>query len=144
VTSAVVLDTGILGMVVHPRRGAAFNAWWEGILASEAAVFIPEIADYELRRELLLNGFVESIRHLDELETTLEYLPLTTETMRRAAELWAYARRKGRPFADPKMLDADVILAAQAQQVNAIVVTDNVGHLGLFVESKPWEEVTMP
>ena len=31
--------------------------------------------------------------------------------MLRAAELWAQARRRGRPTADPKELDCDVILA---------------------------------
>jgi hypothetical protein len=38
-------------------------------------------------------------------------------------------------------LDIDVILAAQAHEVRGIVVTENVGHLVLFVEAKDWGEI---
>ena len=42
---------------------------------------------------------------------------------------------------DPQALDCDVILAAQALAMDATVVTDNVGHLALFVEAKSWRDV---
>lgn len=71
------------------------------------------------------------------------YAPLTTEVMLKAAELWAEARRRGQPTADPKELDGDVILAAQALQAGAVVATDNVGHLSLFVEAKSWREIAV-
>ena len=45
------------------------------------------------------------------------------------------------PTADPQALDCDVILAAQALAMDATVVTDNVGHLALFVEAKSWRDV---
>ena len=61
--------------------------------------------------------------------------------MLKAAELWAQARNQGRPTADMKALDCDVILAAQALAVNGIVATENVGHLSLFVEAKDWREI---
>jgi hypothetical protein len=46
-----------------------------------------------------------------------------------------------RPTADPQALDCDVILAAQALAMGATVVTDNVGHLALFVEAKSWRDI---
>ena len=70
----------------------------------------------------------------------LAYQPITTEIMLKAAELWANARKRGKPTADPKELDGDVILAAQAMEADAVVVTENVGHLSLFVEAVRWDE----
>lgn len=59
----------------------------------------------------------------------------------KAAELWAQARKAGQPTADPKELDCDVILAAQALEVNAVVVSENIGHLSRFVEAKHWKDL---
>jgi len=61
--------------------------------------------------------------------------------MRQAAEFWAQARKAGRATADDKALDGDVILAAQAHQVGAVVATENVGHLSRFVDARNWKEI---
>ena len=92
----------------------------------------------ELRRELLRAEKVAGLRRLDALVEALDYLPITTAAMRQAAVFWAEARRQGRPTADDKALDGDVILAAQAVLAKtedgvAIVATENVGHLSRFV-----------
>jgi len=62
--------------------------------------------------------------------------------MRRAAELWAQARNRGTPTAPPEALDADVILAAQAERAGAIVATENVGHLARYVTARHWRDIT--
>ncbi len=67
--------------------------------------------------------------------------------MLRAAQLWADARRKGKPTADEKELDGDVILAAQAllateASEDPIVATTNVGHLSLFIKADSWKNIT--
>ena len=47
---AVLLDTGPLGMVTHPRRNADVKAWLQELVSSGTVVRIPEIADYEVQR----------------------------------------------------------------------------------------------
>ena len=136
-----MLDAGVLGQAAHPRRNQAFAQWFGAILATDTTVFVSEIADYEVRRELIRADRPVGLARLNALKTTLPYLPLTTPIILRAAELWAEARRRGRPTADPHALDCDVILAAQALAMGATVVTDNVGHLSLFVEAKSWREI---
>jgi predicted nucleic acid-binding protein len=67
-----------------------------------------------LRRELIRLNRGSSLAALDQLGQQLEYLPITTAAMRRAAELWATARRGGMPTGADATIDADAILAAQA------------------------------
>lgn len=74
-------------------------------------------------------------------QQALRYAPITTAVMRRAAELWAQARARGRPTADPAALDCDVIIAAQAELLGAIVVTENARHLALFVDARHWRDI---
>lgn len=140
-SKAIILDAGPLGKIAHPRPNADIAAWLERLLASKVTVILPEIADYEVRRNLLLEGLTKSIIRLDQLKSALDYLPLDTRAMLRAADLWAEARKRGFPTADPKELDCDVILAAQAEQVGAVVATENVGHLAQFVEAHEWREI---
>ncbi len=55
-TRIIVLDTGVLGMLVHPSEAGEprdCKAWLKRVVLGGASVRIPEIADYELRRELL-------------------------------------------------------------------------------------------
>ena len=52
----VLLDSGPLGLATNPRFTAAAEEstrWLEHLIASDHVVMIPEIVDYELRRELL-------------------------------------------------------------------------------------------
>jgi predicted nucleic acid-binding protein len=79
-------------------------------------VIVPAIVYYELRRELLRARKSFGIARLDAFvaATPGRYLPLSDEALRLAADLWAKSRQEGRPTADPKDLDIDVIIAAQA------------------------------
>jgi predicted nucleic acid-binding protein len=141
----ILLDTGPLGILVHPRISQECQDWLEDILLKEYRVVLPEIADYELRRELLRLNNLARIQRLDRLKKRLEYLPLTTDVMLQAAELWAKARQTGKPTADPHALDGDVILAAQAMSIETtdqiIIATTNVRHLSLFVNAREWSNI---
>ena len=138
VASRIVLDTGPLGKISHPRPNREIANWLERLLREGAIIYIPEIADYEVRRELIRAGLQESVNRLDRLKSVLNYLPINTDVMLKAAQLWAQARNRGTPTADPQALDADVILAAQALYVTGSVATENVDHLGSLVNAKHW------
>lgn len=104
-------------------------------------VYVPEVADYEVRRELIRVNKLTGLARLDLLKLQLDYLPINTAAMNLAAELWAAARKKGPPTADSKSLDCDVILAAQAIQINATVATENLRHLTRIVRAKHWRDI---
>ncbi len=105
---------------------------------------LPEIADYEVRRELLRANKTKGIAHLDALGQLIEYLPITTAAMRRAAEFWAQARQQGQQTAADTSIDADMILAAQAMTLgvaDVVIATTNVGHLRRFAPADVWTNV---
>jgi predicted nucleic acid-binding protein len=131
-----------LGRLANPAPNQELAEWLEGQVAANRVVCVPEATDFEVRRNLLLHNLRESIASLDALKKSLLYLPITTRVMLKAAELWAIARRAGKPTADPKELDFDVILAAQALDVGGMVATDNIGHLGRFVTARRWNQIS--
>ena len=108
-----MIDSGPVGMVTNPKTTSA------------------ECQDCKLWLDAL------------PLKTAITYLPITTEAMLLADQLWAEARRAGKPTADFKALDGDVILAAQAKLEEnkgseVIIATTNVGHLSQFVDAREW------
>ena len=107
---------------------------------------VPEITDFEVRRELIRGALLRSVRRLDRLKQLLLYLPINTHAMLIAAELWAEVRNSGRPTADIQALDADTILAGQAatcQQrgVEVVVATENVRHLETMTNAIFWLDI---
>jgi predicted nucleic acid-binding protein len=148
-TQIVLLDSTPVGLITNPKAtplAIECQQWLESLLDRVYHVVLPEIIDYEVRRELLRVNKIKSIRRLDALKSELIYLPITTEVMLKAAEMWAQVRQQGKPTADNKALDGDVILAAQAiligsEEDPSLVATSNPKHLSLFVDAKDWQKI---
>jgi predicted nucleic acid-binding protein len=147
VTPVVLLDSGPLGLLCHSRRSAVTTAceqWLTSLLLAGRRVLVPEIADYEVRRELLRMARSKAVGRLNTLAQIADYLPITTATMRKAAELWAQARQHGQPTAGDNTIDGDVILSAQALTLgvaDVVIATTNVGHLSRFVAADLWQNI---
>lgn len=146
----IFLDSGPLGLITHPRQTdevAAITEWLAQVLKNGNRVLVPAIIYYELKRELLRAQKPFSVGRLDAFSrASSRYIPLTDDALRLSAELWAKARQEGRPTADSKELDIDVILAAQALSFAApaddiVVATTNAKHLAQFVTAKQWTEI---
>lgn len=144
----MLLDAGPLGLATNPRRSQAAVACAQrvqALIACGRRVIIPEIADYEVRRELLRANKSRGLARLEALTSFLEYLPITTAAMRHGARLWAIARQTGQPTAADHALDADVILAGQAMTLgtpHVIIATTNVGHLSRFTPAALWTAIS--
>ena len=146
----IFLDSGPLGLITHPRQTdevAAITEWLARMLKNGNRVLVPAIVYYELKRELLRAKKPFSVGRLNVFSRAANrYIPLTDEALRLSAELWAKARQEGRPTADSKELDIDVILAAQALSFgvpasDVVVATTNAKHLAQFVTAKHWTEI---
>lgn len=149
-----ILDAGMLSLLTNPTGSPAAlecHRWMRELLGRGGRVGIPEIADYEVRRELLRADRMRALRALDDLRESLFFLPLTSVALLRASEIWAAAKKFGRTDLGVGVregaLDMDVILAAQAlvagraSGLNPVVVTTHVAHLGIFAQSDEWHNL---
>ena len=99
----VFLDSGPLGRWPTPGEapGRPVPRWVAGLSSAGVRVFVPEIADYEVRRKLLHARGDGGRPASRPAQGRLDYAPITTDVMLRAAELWADLRRSGLPTAAP-------------------------------------------
>ena len=91
----LLLDTGVLGQVCHPRKYDDVRSWFRRAVV-EHELLLSEFGDYELRRELLRINSRHSLRRLDELTRELRYVSVTTATWRATATRSAAARAGSR------------------------------------------------
>jgi len=136
----LLLDTAVVGEICHPRKYDDVRAWFARAAAAHE-MLLSEVADYELRRELLRIDSRRSLDRLDELTRELRYIPVTTATWRAAARLWALQRKAGRVTAAEGGLDGDVLTAAQALAEDAVIVTPKTRHFDSMVRAVTWQEV---
>ena len=170
VARTIILDSGPLGLITNPNpapQNIACADWLKTLLSAGTRVVIPEIVDYEIRRELLRANKQRGLQSLDticrtcpiclecrrlsqrglqSLDTicrTLDFCSLNSQSMRLAAQLWADARQQGQPTANDDTIDIDVILAAQALclGVDFVIATTNVKHLQQFAASELWTTI---
>jgi len=146
----VVLDSSPLGLITQPPGVAEADACRKWLVQKQndgLSIVVPEIIDYELRRELLRSNKASSVRRLDAFisDPAVTYLPLTTPAMRTASQLWATTRQEGKPTADPHALDCDVILCGQilshGQAADFVVATSNAKHFARYVVARLWQEI---
>jgi predicted nucleic acid-binding protein len=63
----VLLDAGPLGMITNPRvssENKECKDWLAGLVSRNIEVVVPEIADYEVRRELIRAGKDQGLSRL--------------------------------------------------------------------------------
>lgn len=147
----IVLDTSPLSTVTKCLgviEADAYRGWVADCRRAGHRVIAPAIAYFEVARELERSRNIAGIMRLDAFCAVPGcYLPFTDTALRLAVRLWAQARNAGTPTADPKELDCDVLIAAQALDLGIaaselIIATMNVGHLSQFVPADVWMNIT--
>lgn len=151
----VFIDSGVLGKLANPTKYGEINDCLEclyGLLARGVNVCSSQLCDYEVRRSMVLEArnkpHLTSLSNLNKLQGFINFLPVTSEVLLQAAELWASARSQGIPTADNKNLDADMIICSHWQMLTeespgryVVIATENVKHLSRFAESKNWRDI---
>ena len=146
----IVLDSSPLSTAtrrVGIPEADACRRWIVECRRAGHGVVAPAIAYYEVARELERAGNQTGIQRLDGFcSQSGSYLPFTDSALKLAVTLWAQARNRGMPTADPKELDCDVLIAAQTLDLglpssDVVIATMNVGHLSQFVNARRWADI---
>ena len=151
----IFLDTGPLGIITNPKKPTVtvdVLRWAGAHIRVGNRIMTPSIADYEVRRELIRLGKMAGIASMDTWNhiPSDRFVTLTDSALQLAATLWAQARNSGAATADPKELDCDVLIAAQALDYQTshgiasndiVVATVNVGHLVRFIRADIWQNI---
>lgn len=111
----MLLDCGRVGLLTHARHTESpareCAEWARGVVQSGHRLIVPEIIDYEVRRELDRLENQRALFRLNQLPITRGFHEVTSAVLRQAAHFWAEARRSGQPTADGHSLNVDMILA---------------------------------
>ena len=92
-------------------------------LTADARLFLSPIVYFEIKRGLLRRDARKQLEFFEQLAQSLHWDDLRRTDWNAAAQLWAGEVTHGRP---PQ--DADILIAAQAQRLKAILVTANEDH----------------
>jgi tRNA(fMet)-specific endonuclease VapC len=128
--AAYLLDTNIITAVL--KKDVAVTGRLCSVLAANSRVFVSAVVYYEIARGLNWRGAALQQAAFRQLVDTLEWLEVERVHWEIASTLWADSRRLG-----ISLDDADVILAAQARERQATVVSDDkdFDHMGITREN---------
>jgi tRNA(fMet)-specific endonuclease VapC len=105
----------------------------EATLAANATIILSPIVYYEVKRGLLKRDAKKQTEFFERLIPKFAWQDFEWDDWELAAHLWVERTKIGRPIED-----ADLLIAAQAKRLGAILVTDNAddfGDLGVKIEN---------
>jgi predicted nucleic acid-binding protein len=151
----LLLDTNLLMRACHPKKHPDVRAWLQAWLdyagrVGGVEIVVSVVADYELRRGYLSEidrkeDERKALERLDHLCAELGVQQVSAMNFLDAAALWARARREGKSTAPERDIDWDILIAAQATEIPAVVVTRNTAHLEQHgANAKDWHELPVP
>ena len=147
----ILLDAGVIGLLVSDPSlpTVADGVAWLYALDPSIEVTFPDVAVFEVRRELIRVGASRKLARLAGLLARSDRAGVTEAAWIKAAEFWATVRRAGKPTASPDALDADAILAGVAATIGTAqdvvtIATTNVRHLSWFagIDAQDWRAIT--
>lgn len=128
-----LLDTNIISLLL--RRHATVIQRTEAALVANATIILSPIVYYEVKRGLLKRDAKKQTDFFEQLMSKFAWQDFEPNDWEEAARLWASRMSKGAPITD-----ADVLIAAQAKRLDAILVTDNTKDFAdLGVKTENWK-----
>ena len=120
-----MIDTNI--WIFYLRRNQQVRQHLRQALENQDEICIIPIVYFELIRGLRKRNDLESIEQIRRLWRTLSYYEATRTIWDTAVNFYVMTIRQNQ-----QREDADILIAAFAEVLNAVVVTDNIRHFEAF------------
>jgi predicted nucleic acid-binding protein len=128
-----LLDTNILSAIL--RKETTVEQRLRQAVVNDDNLVLSVVVYYEIKRGLLKRDAKKQMATFEHLANQFTWCDMILQDWELAAHLWAERLRHGKPIAD-----ADVLIAAQAKRLDAILVTDNTKDFAdLGVETANWK-----
>ncbi len=139
----LILDTPILAMICHPSKYQHVRDWFQQIVSHAPPIHeisVSVLSLYETQRGLSKQGATQSLKRFEKLVGHLQLIDLGANTAKRAAMF-----STNQPNGFEHVSDADLLIAAQAAEIGATLVTNDkalqqVCSL-LGVSARDWSDV---
>lgn len=135
--AAYLLDTNVISCILKRQKDGERIAFkLQNVLRQNATILISPIVFYEIKRGLYHRKADRQSIFFEQIVSRFEWCDFNKTTWDTGAKLWAECRKSGRGTGGG--IDKDVLIATQAKEHNAVVVTDNIRHfqyLGVNYES---------
>ena len=118
-------DTDTLNYLLKKREPAVTHL--KNVTRRGAGMVLSAFVHFEVTRYLKLKGAAKLLREYRTMTADWDFAILAEDGWDLAADLWALRHSQGRPIED-----ADLLIAATARQVGAVLVTNNVSHYDLL------------
>ncbi len=134
--SIYVLDTNVLSDVAAPEPNQTVLHHLAG--HRQDILCLCEAVDYEIRRGYLKTGATSKLSaYENKVRRQFQWVSITEEDWKNAAMLWAEMANRGRAFSD-----VDLLVAAVAQRLNAIIVSADGDFDALSLTRENWRLVS--
>lgn len=128
-----LLDTNAISDWLSPAPMLMESRVKEALRAGHLLIICQPIY-YEVRRGLIARNYLRRLRLLhDSIVPLLEYQVLEDSDWIQAGDFWVEADRKGK-----KLSDIDLLLAALAHRLDAIIVSADADFDALPVKREDW------
>jgi hypothetical protein len=81
----ILLDSTPVGLITNPKKNEQAEKcqlWFDQHIYEDDTFILPEIVDYEMRRELLRANKLAGLEKLDRLKSLISYFPMGSNIKR--------------------------------------------------------------
>lgn len=118
----LIIDADILSYILKKDKKVE-KKLEDTIIRYNPEIYLSPMVYYQVKRGLLDKKATRQLSYFDKFARTIKWLDFEIEDWNIAISLYLYLKRSGY---SPKHQDGDILIAAQAERIGAVIITNNI------------------